>query len=488
MSSLSPETALFTQRVRAHMDSPPPQLSQDLSCRDVVRMLRDANAKLAVVVDSRRAVVGLVTDHDIAHKVAYRVPPTTRIREIMHRPATAVHPDDYLFQAVASMRGAQHEHAPVVGETGVCGVLHLSDALAAATPRAMDMVRQFFALSEAGELKSMKRLQVDIVAGLLGDEVPVSDILAVVTEINREIHRAILRQAVRDLETEGWGTFPVEFEALMLGSGGRGESLLYPDQDNAFIWSNHADDRRYAIDSYFCELAIRMTGELVRAGFPLCRGHVIASNPLWRKSLSEWRAQLRYWMGKPNPQILRLCDIFFDFSPVYGGDSLSGVLREIISTEVPRHHHFLLAMYRVQSEHGLAVGPFGRLTTDSGDRHRGDLNLKYHALLPLVETVRLLALRSGVSETSTLSRIDRLQRKGILDADESDYLGAAFQHLSGLLLRQQVNDFGRRPSDSHVPLDSLSRRDRDLTADYLRAVNRVRARVRSLFVAELAPG
>jgi signal-transduction protein with cAMP-binding, CBS, and nucleotidyltransferase domain len=81
-----------------------------------------------------------------------------------------------------------------------------------------------------------------------------------------------------------------------------------------------------------------------------------------------------------------------------------------------------------------------------------------------------------------------LQRKGILDADESDYLGAAFQHLSGLLLRQQVDDFGRRPSDGHVPLDSLSRRDRDLTVDYLRAVNRVRSRVRSLFVAELAPG
>lgn len=488
MPTHSPETALFTQKVASHMDAPPPQLFQDLSCRDVVRILRDAKAARALVVDSRGTAVGIITDHDITHKVVYRVPPTTCIREVMQRPVITVRPDDYLFQAVALMRDTGHEHLPVLRGSDVCGVLHLNDALAASTPRAMNMVNQFSAGSEAGRLKSMKRLQVSIVAGLLEDEVPVSDILAVVTQINREIHRTILQQAIQDLQTEGWGAVPVDFEVLVMGSGGRGESLLYPDQDNGFIWREHTDAQRYAIDSYFSELAVHMTRELNRAGFPPCRGHVMASNPLWRKSLSEWRAQLRYWMAKPNPQTLRLCDIFFDFCPVYGGEALSGALREMIAIEVPRHHHFLLALYRVQSEHGLAVSPFGRLTTDSDHRHHRELNLKYHALVPLVETVRLLALKTGVTEASTLARIGRLNEKQMLDGDESDYLAAAFQHLSGLLLRQQVNDFGVRPLDGYVPLSSLSRRERDLTLDYLRAVNRLRARSKSLFVAELAPG
>ena len=61
-----------------------------------------------------------------------------------------------------------------------------------------------------------------------------------------------------------------------------------------------------------------MTKELDDIGFPLCDGYVMATNPLWRKSRSQWRDQLRYWGRKRSVVAVQLSDIFFDFRCGYG--------------------------------------------------------------------------------------------------------------------------------------------------------------------------
>ena len=109
---------------------------------------------------------------------------------------------------------------------------------------------------------------------------PVPEIQALITDINQGIHQRILETQLAAMKDAGWGEPPVLFTLLVMGSGGRGENFLFPDQDNGFILDDYPDAKHTAIDAFFIELAERMTRDLDTVGFPYCRGYVMATNPL----------------------------------------------------------------------------------------------------------------------------------------------------------------------------------------------------------------
>ena len=486
-SSKISEIVLFTDTVGDHMGAAPPVLSLGTSCRDVVLKLRDHHAPLAVVVDGQARVIGVVTDRDITQRVAFRVPPTTPVNEVMTRAPHVVRREDYLFKAIALMQRHGYRRLPVMDENGVCGIIKMSVALAATAPRLLRLIQRLTQEPSLSGLQLVKAAQAELAGTMLESGVGPLDILMLLSGINDDIHRDVIMRVLEDMETQGWGEPPVAFDVLVMGSSGRGENFLGPDQDNGFVLAEYPESERGRVEGFFIELAERMTQDLHQIGFPLCRGHVMATNPLWRKTLPEWRAQLRYWLKKPSAATLRLSDIFFDFRCVRGAGGLTDILRAEVTEQVPRQHRFLAAMQRVQEDHRVALGLFGRLTADENYRHRDQLNLKYHALVPLVEAARLLALKDGIVDLSTSRRISALYQRGRLDSDEHQYLQMALTHLVGLLLREQV---ARAKADqevtTYIPLSSLSQHERDLTVEYLKAITRLRERVKVLYSAGLA--
>ncbi|MDX1513435.1 MAG: DUF294 nucleotidyltransferase-like domain-containing protein, partial [Gammaproteobacteria bacterium] len=333
-------------------------------------------------------------------------------------------------------------------------------------------------------LKHTKTAQARLARELLADAVPAPDILALLSEINSDLHRRVI-----DISLQACGgrdDAPVPFEVVVMGSGGRKESLLYPDQDNGFILAEYPDSEHARIDAWFIGLAERMVDGLQEVGFPRCNGNVMAINPLWRKRLSEWKEQVSLWLGKSEGLVLRLCDIFFDFRSVFGTGAMSNELREHVTGLAPQRH-FLRELYKVDEEHGPALGLFGRLQTDPLEGPgKGKVNLKLTGTLPIVCGVRILSLRSRLSEVSTLGRIGALHRAGVLDDDEADYLGGAFRHITRLLLAQQLSDFeAGLPVGSHVAPESMTRRDKDMLVDAFRAVRRLRSRISSELGADV---
>lgn len=111
------------------------------------------------------------------------------------------------------------------------------------------------------------------------------------------------------------------------------------------------------------------------------------------------------------------------------------------------------------------------------------INLKLRGTLPLVEAARLLALRAGLPETSTLARLDGLLAAGALNPDDHDNLKDAFQFISHLLLRQQLEDAAAgREIGEFVPEERLSKREKDHLVTCLRNI----VNVRTLLGADLA--
>ncbi len=485
---MNTQTAVFRRVARDHMDGRAVTAVPEEGVAPVVARIAEAGASAAVVMDADGRPVGIVTEQDVARRIAFRAAPETPVAEVMTAPVLTIRADDRLYHAIAFMRRNRLRHMPVVDAGGkVAGMLALHQALAIASPQRVALIDRLTHEETVEGLRAVKAAQVEVAEALFADSVPVPEIQSLLTDINNDTHRRVVALALAAMAADGWGAPPVAFATVVMGSGGRGESFLFPDQDNGFVLADYPDEDHGRVDAFFIELAERMTADLDRVGLPLCRGNVMAINPLWRKTLSQWRAQISLWSRKRGAVALQLADIFFDFRGVDGELGLAESLRAHVTEVIASNPGFLKELYREESAHKEALGLFNRLLTDrEKPEHRDEIDLKYTGTLPLVESVRLLALGEGVAATSTRARIDALHDAGIFSSDLQGYLKGELEHITALLLRRQIADFkAGRPVGNHVAPEALSERERDMLVDSFKAIRELRGIVRARFTGQI---
>ncbi len=466
----------------------PPLLRIGQPCRDVVEAMNRRRSTCALVIQADGGLAGIVTITDVTRRMAFQVAPDAPVDRVMAAPVHAINDDDYLYRALILMRRHGIHHMPVVTQAGrLAGLLDLYDAMAVMSEQLLDLVDTVGADDTPDGLRSVKHAQVGLAEDLFAIDVPAPEIQQLLTDVNRDIQRRAIQTCLDGMEVDGWGAPPVGFDVLVMGSGGRGESFLMPDQDNGFILDDYADAEHTRIDGFFIELAERYSRLLDAVGFPLCQGHVMATNPLWRKTLSQWLAQTTAWSGKRHFVAARLVGIVLDFRAVTGSRDLTRHLRAHVTECLGASRGFLRELYRASADNRTALGWFNWLILETAaSPHRGKLNLKLNGVLPLVESVRLLALQAGVPETATLERIAGLVERGILDQDFREYLEEAFAHLTTLLLRQQIADTrAGRPSSHHIDPNALSARDNKRLVDALTQIEALRGKLRTEFTAEV---
>ena len=482
------QTKIFSRLVGEYMRAPPVVVPATARVSELLAAMTSAKATSALIADTDGRLAGIVTEQDVTRRIALRCSGDEPVTAVMSAPVETVGAEDYLYLAIARMRRFGWRHLPVVDrEHRPVGEIVLHDALSVAGEQIIGQIERVTHEGAAASLRQVKTAQVDIAAELLRDNVPAPEIQALLSDINRGIHCTIIKTQCAAMEAEGWGAPPVSFALIIMGSGGRGESFLFPDQDNGFILDDYPDREHRRVDGFFIELAERMTRDLNAVGFPFCNGYVMATNPLWRKTRTQWRDQLLLWGRRRSTVAVQLSDIFFDFRGACGQLGYARDLRRHATHLVRNSPSYLQEMEREVHETGVALGWFGHFVTEKKKRgHKGKINLKHAGTLPLVGAIRLLALREGIEATATLARIDALRAREVLDADQQDYLRGAFNHITSLLLRQQLEDFqaGREVSN-YVPPEALSEREKDILVDSLKAIDALQKRVHSEFTAEI---
>ena len=481
-------TRIFSQLVQDYMRPARVLVGEATSVEEMIGRMAAAKATSALVTDGDGRLIGIVTEQDVTRRIAFRAGGADPVRGVMSAPVLSIRTQDYLYDAIARMRRYGWRHMPVIDEAGrPVGLIDLNNGLAVAAEPVLREVERISHEGSLDGLREIKAAQVELAENLFKDSVPAPEIQALITSINNDIHRRIIEAHLSAMAEKGWGEPPVPFTLLIMGSGGRGENYLFPDQDNGFILDDYPDSQHTEIDAFYIELAERMTRDLDAVGFPYCNGYVMATNPLWRKTRSQWRAQVGLWGRKRGTIAAQLADIFFDFRSGYGAAEMAEELRDLVTEMTRSSPAFLSALQRESQRAGVALGWFGRLATERHkEEHIGKVNLKHRGTLPLVSNLRLLSLRSGIKATSTRARLDGLYEQNILDKDEWDYLRGAFDHITAMLLRQQISDFKAGAKvGNYVPPDRLSERETDMLVDSLRAIEQFSERVHHEFTGEI---
>jgi DNA polymerase-3 subunit epsilon/CBS domain-containing protein len=472
----------YRHRVRDVMKGPPRFVAPDVAVGDALKQMAAARISSLFVATAgasppRPQDAGIVTERDVMRALAesdaqaLAVP----VSRVMTRPLACVPADAFIYRAIGRMNRLKIRHLGVTNEDGhVVGALSARDLLRLRAEEAVALGDEIDMAEHASDLARAWAKLPHIVAALIAEGVPGSDTAGI---ISRELG-ALTRQAAVIAETrmrqDGEGAPPCPYAVAVLGSAGRGESLLALDQDNALVFAEGAPGG--SEDRWFEALADRIASILHEVGVPYCRGGVMAKNPQWRGSLATWRQRAAEWIGRSSPQDLLSVDIFFDLRPVHGdGAMANAVWRE--GFELARGElgfAKLLADAAGTTEPGLNL--LGGIRT-----RQGRIDLKKAGLFGIVTLARVLAIRHHVVERTTAARIAGVKALGVGAERDLDALIEAQGVLQDLVLDQQIDDVEHGiPATNTVVVKRLTRHDRDRLRAALGAVRHLDDLVRDL--------
>ena len=202
----------------------------------------------------------------------------------------------------------------------------------------------------------------------------------------------------------GKGKAPCPYTWFITGSGGRMEQGIISDQDHGLIFDHSIADSK----EFFLALGEEVSYGLNIVGYPYCEGKVMSSNPLWCKSLADWKIQLFQWMEEESWSSIRYLQIFYDGRRLIGNDHFISILKNFIHKYQKAHPRLMKRMMENVMHVKNAIGPLGQIIVEEKGLHTGSIDLKYSAFLPYVNAVRILSIKEGILETTTIDRINRL--------------------------------------------------------------------------------
>lgn len=403
--------------------------------------------------------LGILTDRDLRNRVlAEGRSPTTPVREVMSAPLFTLPTHTPLYEAVAAMVERGIHHLPLTEGGRLVGVVTHTDLVLHQAQSPLLLLRRIERLElERYSLEVARLVEALFQRGLGGVEIG-----RVVASLNDALIRRLVKEAEAVL-----GPAPAAYTFMVFGSEGRREQALLTDQDNALVLEK-ADH-----EAYFQALAEKVVGGLIQAGIPACKGGYMATR--WRMPLPEWVATFRRWMEAPEPQALLDTQIFFDFREAAGNLPLRPLEEALL--EGSQRGVFLYHLAQASLAFRPPLGLFGRVRTEEGF-----VDLKRHALAPIVALARLYALMGGSLAKGTLERLQAAREAGTLSPEGAERLDEAYRFFFGLRLEHQLRAFREgREIGNRVLWSALSPGEKRRALEGFRAILEVQENTASRF-------
>jgi len=473
------ESLQYSENLRSVMDASVYTSSPGNSVKEVVKEMSRRGISSVIVVDDDGLPVGILTERDIMRRIVAVDGvdmASTKLSDVMTRNPITHSPDDTIYRALSTLSAKGIKHLPLVEDGKVIGMVTLRQLLKLKYPEPMVLVEEIRDASDAASLKEIKEKVAKIAAAKMSMGIRAYDIVVMLSLINHDIHRKTLELAIRK-----HGEPPSPICLYVTGSHGRLENLLTPDQDHGMIIADSQDPTsQYA--PYYTELTETFSKWLDEIGFETCPGYIMSVNPIWRKSLSEWKLQIQYWFEKQVRELGRYVTVLFDATPIYGDNSLFAEVNDFAFALLSKHHEVLRVLHEEEGRHRVPTGLLGRFITEREGEHRGELNIKRSGLIFVVEGIRILSLLHGIRETSTLKRIASLVAGGFIHKDDGEYFESAYHYLLHLALSTQLDKalMGEK-IDNFINPNELSARDRETLKHAYKAVSSLQDLVASEF-------
>lgn len=456
----------YRHRVCDVMSSPPVWCPPHASIRDALTLLMERRISSVLIRTDRGP--GIITERDILRAMNRDIDnaPRKNAASIASVPLHSLDRHAFVYRAIGRIGRLGVRHLAVTGGEGeIVGMVTTRDLLRQRATTALLLGDAIDAANSVGELGQAWSGLAPMARGLLAEDVDPRQVATVVSHEIQSLTQRAAQLAEERLAKAGLGPAPCRYAVLVLGSVGRGESLLAADQDNAIVFED--GEPGGTIDLWFEALGGHIADILDEVGVVYCKGGVMARNAAWRHSVAGWKTVVDGWVRRQRPEDLLNVDIFFDGAVAHGDAALGEEVLSYAFTVARGARDFLVQLELLASRWhspvgwlgGLKAGPYGRL------------DLKLNGLMPIFTGARVLAIRHGIRARSTPGRLQELVDLGIGTPAEIDAVIEAHRTVLGVMLDQQLVDIesGIAPS----PRVDLKRLSKHSTSDLKQALGKV---------------
>jgi CBS domain-containing protein len=413
-----------------------------------------------VITDDRELPLGIVTDTDFRKKVVTgQVSIHQPVKVIMNSPVVTVSPSLSVAEVLIRMMRHHVHHLCITADgtpdSEATGIISEHDLLLRQGSNPAVILREIEKSNDIKSLPVLRNRAEELLSYYLQQEVNITFVAGVISEINDALIRKALQHAEAILEKAGVPSPGLRYCWLSLGSEGREEQLLRTDQDNALVYEDPAAGKEALASSYFLELASEANKVLIDCGFAECPSDMMARNQRWCQPISQWKDYFGDWIRTPDEKSLMLATIFFDYRPVYGDYRLAGVLTDFIYHQIRQDKVFLNYLAANALQNPPPLGFFRNLLVERSGEHKDSFDIKLRAMMPLVDAARVLILSHEVNGiNNTFKRYEKLAELEPKNAEL--YREAAMAYEIMMRLRAQT---GLRLGNSgrYVPIQELSK-------------------------------
>ncbi|MDT0220693.1 putative nucleotidyltransferase substrate binding domain-containing protein [Gordonia sp. AC31] len=449
----------------------------DMTVRQAAALMTERGQDYVVIPLSGRRY-GVLTDSDIrAEVVAAGRRVDTPVGEIVTTPAFVVGADASAMDVLTELVDRELAIVPVCDADGeVLGVVGAGDFVADPVGAGIPLREQIRRSIDVEELQGHARRLPQFVADQVRRDRPPYEI----SRAASMIVDAVVGRALDVVLTAHPELDPAAFIWLSLGSNARREPVLSSDVDSAVSFDDSAGGE---IERY--RAAFGEVDEVVRnAGLRVDDNGAVASKPLFARTHTQWQTAARAWIDDPLAgKGMIFTSLMLDGRPVRGRDAVSATPAVAMIAGLrrdPRTMNLLLAetlsmRARLRSRRDVWTG-------------RGNIvDIKGHAVTPLVNIARWAAVSVGSTDVDTRGRLRAASGSEMLPTDQASTLIEVFDVLQRVRLRYQVAQFdnGDPPGD-RFDVRQLSPLDRSLLGQAVREIAGVQRRMSTM--SRLLPG
>jgi CBS domain-containing protein len=412
-----------------------------------------------IIVDEHRNPAGIITNSDIKNKIATgKFPISTAVTNIMSSPVITAKKGLTVADGQLKMIKNSIGHLCITKDGTVnsklIGVLTHHDVLVTLGSTPSVILKEIKRANRTKKLRVARLKANTLLKSYLEQNIPLSHIIIIISEINDAVTIRAIEIAIKKMPTPP----PGPFSWLALGSQGRKEQLLFTDQDNALAFADVPDDVYEETQAYFLQLSKYVNKSLYKIGFEYCEADMMANNPEWCKSLSKWKTQFQDWILSPDNKAILLSSIFFDYSRIYGDQSLVDTLSESIFEALENSSLFYKFLGSEAIKSPSPLGVFKKFVVEQNGEQKNLFNIKSRGLMPLIDAARLLALSNQIKNVNnTYERFEKMAEIDPTNKELYESCSYAFKALSKFKTKQGLLHHN---SGKFIKLETLSKEEK----------------------------
>ena len=455
------------------------QAPDTTSVQQAAIMMTEKMIGSLLLADGNGEIHGIVTDKDIRKKVvATGLDVNTKVSEIMASPVQTISSQAVCFDALLKMIKNKIHHLAIEQNGKIYKMITTHDIMVTQGTSPLYLFREILAQREIEGLYPLALKIPQVVRSLIEEGAKANNITRMIAVLNDHVLDRLL-----SLLEEEFGPAPAPWAWLLMGSEGRREQTFKTDQDNAIIYEDQGDpEKNAAAEVYFKAFADSAIHHLVKCGYPLCPGEIMATNPKWRQTTSVWKGYFEKWCQTPTPESVLNSTIFFDFKAGFGATALADKLRAQVTETARKADLFQLhmAISCLRSKPPLSF--FKNFIVEKDGEHKNTFDLKTKGLVYIVDFARLMSLKHGITETNTLARLNLLRDTLYIPRELCVGLIEAYEFMMHLRLVNQLQgmEAGKEP-DNHINPKDLTDLERQTLKEAFAVITRLQEFLRKEF-------